>query len=169
MFGDPAVIVLEAVDVIFPSSTIHPHVEELRVGVTFFYFVNSCTLLLSIPLHHGKGDHLPFKSSTEVFLSGRERPIFLGQVKLEDDKEGGMHQHLSVGEEVSAPFGQLSTRVTQFVIESLTRLSMVRWFLPSFLNNLSEPGNAGPKVLELERARTTRAAVVGKHEGTVVR
>jgi hypothetical protein len=57
LIGYPSMIVLHPMNVVFTPPGIHPHVEELRVGIPFFNIINASTLLPPSPLHNGKCNH----------------------------------------------------------------------------------------------------------------
>jgi hypothetical protein len=60
MLGDPTLVVLEALNMIFPSSCTNSHREIISVGITFFDIGYSRTLLCPHPFHHRKRDDFPF-------------------------------------------------------------------------------------------------------------
>jgi hypothetical protein len=58
MIGDPTLIMLKAVNMVFPPASIYPQVKEFGISMALLNIGNSSTLLLFRPLHHGKGNHL---------------------------------------------------------------------------------------------------------------
>jgi hypothetical protein len=53
-------------DVVFPSSSIDPHMKEFGIGISLLDVCNPRTLFLSSSLHHGKRNHLPFQPRAKV-------------------------------------------------------------------------------------------------------
>ena len=47
MLGDPTMLVLDSMDMIFSPPSINPAVEEFSIGVTFFEVGDSRTLFLA--------------------------------------------------------------------------------------------------------------------------
>ena len=80
-----------------------------------------------------------------------------------------MHQHLGVGEKITAPSRQPHSRGVQLVVKDVARLIVGSWFGPCLLYHLNEAGNTEPEILKLESARSTRSSVIGKQQQTVVR
>jgi hypothetical protein len=82
MLPDPPLIKLESMDVIFPSSGIHPQVKEFHIGIPFFDVCNASTLLFPCPFHNGKSNHMPFQPCPEVPFSSGKHSHLLGHVKV---------------------------------------------------------------------------------------
>jgi hypothetical protein len=101
--------------VVFPSPRVNPQVEEFSIGIPFLDVSNTGTLFLSSPLNHRQGHDLSFQTCTKINLISGQQSIFLGKIKLEDDKQGGVQQNFSIGEYATAPLGQALGCITQFV------------------------------------------------------
>jgi hypothetical protein len=66
---------------------------------------------------------------------------FLSQVKMEDNKQGGMHQHFGVGEDPTTPRRQALAREPQLVEKNLARLYVKGGVIPSFKSRHPKPKN----------------------------
>lgn len=73
MIGDPTVVVLEPVIVIFPSPSIDLQVNEFRICIPFLKVGDGRALFLSFPLRH---------SQTYDFLLLVQPKLMLLQLKL---------------------------------------------------------------------------------------
>jgi hypothetical protein len=105
MISNPTVVVLKTLDMIFPSSSVNPHMKELGVCIPFLNTCDAGALLFSRPLQGGKRNDFSFKPTPEVSLVCTKKPLILRHVKVENDKQRRMQQHLGVGEKASTPSG----------------------------------------------------------------
>jgi hypothetical protein len=68
MLGYPNTIFLDALYVVLSSPRIHPQVEILGIGISFFYIFDPCTLFFSSPLNEGKANNSPFQTRSKLKL-----------------------------------------------------------------------------------------------------
>jgi hypothetical protein len=99
-------------------------VEELCVGITLLNICNAGALFLPSPFNNGKRDDFLFESCSKVSFIGTKHPRFLHQIKVQDDKQSGVHEHLGVGEETPTPLREHLHGTTQLVKQNMTRLNM---------------------------------------------
>jgi hypothetical protein len=154
---------------VFPSSSIDPKVEELGVCIALLNVSNTGTLLFSCPLNHGEGNHFPLESCPKVPFVCIESSRFLRQVKVQNDKQGGVHKDLSVGEELPTPLGECQGCALQLVEKNMARFNVRRRLIPSMLDHLQKTGDPNPKVFELERPTPFGPPIIGEQEGAMVR
>jgi hypothetical protein len=93
----------------------------------------------------------------------------LGNVKVQNDQKGGVQNDLGLREKSPTPTGQANSSKAQLVKKPLARLEVGRRLIPSPGNNIHEPQNTKPKILELEGGRLPRASIIGKQERTMIR
>jgi hypothetical protein len=79
--------------------------EKLGICISLLDVGNAGALLFPCPLDDGKRDDLSFEPRSKISLVGGKPSILLRQVKVKNDKKGGMHHDLGVGEKPAAPSG----------------------------------------------------------------
>ena len=63
MIGDPSLLILDSMDVVFPPSSIDSAVEEFSICVPLPKVGDSGTLLLTRPFKHRQGNDPPLEPS----------------------------------------------------------------------------------------------------------
>jgi hypothetical protein len=88
---------------------------------------------------------------------------------VQNDKQGGVHKDLSVGEELPTPLGEGQGCALQLVEKKMARFNVRRRLIPSMLDHLQKTGDPNPKVFKLERPRPFGPPIIGEQEGAMVR
>jgi hypothetical protein len=85
-----------------------------------------------------------------MHLIDAKEMTLLGHVEMKDSKQGGMQQHLGVGEDPTTPRRQALARESQFVEMDLARLHVGGRFIPSIGDDIFKTQHPKPKVFKLE-------------------
>ena len=93
MTGDPTVVVLKAVDEVFPSSVVDADVKETGIRIPLFEQLNSRTLSFPGSLKNRQGHHLLFEVLPQIPFSQAECPGLLSHVEAKDDLEAQVELH----------------------------------------------------------------------------
>jgi hypothetical protein len=169
MVGDPTIIMLQPMNMILASSGINSHMKEFCVGIPLFYIGNMCTLLFPSSFHHGEGDHFPFETRPKMHLIDAKDTMLLCHFQMENNKQGGMEQHLGVGEDLTTPRRQALARDSQFEKKDLARIHLGGRFIPRIGDDIFKARHPKPKVFKLESAGLPGPPIIGKQEGAMVR
>jgi hypothetical protein len=114
-------------------------------------------------------DGLYHDTGNDFSLMDIEGPPFLRQVKMQYDKQGGVHHDLGVGEKFTIPRGQSFGRVLQFMEKDVARFIVQGGGIPSLINDVHKPGNFYSKVFKLEDPRPSRAPIICEQKRAMVR
>jgi hypothetical protein len=85
-----------------------------------------------------------------MHLIDAKETTLLGHVEMKDNKQGGMQQHLGVGEDPTTPRRQALARESQFVEMDLARLHVGGRFIPSIGDDIFKTRHQSQKFSNLK-------------------
>ena len=169
MLGNPTIIMLQSEKMGFAPASIDAPMEVFGVGVALAEVANSGGLMFAGSFQNCETLNPTFQVSTEPSFFLGERAGLLSNIQRQNDIQGHEELQIAIREEAFAPRFEPMRRGLELVIDDMDRLRVRGGRRPSLLDHLLESRHFGPEGLEAKDRRFSRATLVGKEEGAVVR